>query len=148
MKKTMFYCIIIVFIVSIINTSGQTIFIRKEEIPDTMQPLSSKIITVDDEGDGDFISIQNALNEVNPGDTIYVYSGQYNETLLVNTENIVLEGLNYELGSGNDDDFPDPGLGQPPGLGQNMAAGPAAIGAFEVGNGAKGTRRGAAITNF
>ena len=43
------------------------------------------IIVVDDEGDGDFIRIKDALNYASPGDTIEVYSGTYNEhTIKIN----------------------------------------------------------------
>lgn len=38
-------------------------------------------IYVDDDGGADFTSIQSAIDVANPGDTIYVYSGFYNESL-------------------------------------------------------------------
>jgi parallel beta-helix repeat protein len=61
------------------------------------------IIIVDDEGDGDYTSIKEALNHADPGDTIEVYSGIYYEhDILINKEEIVLKGIPYELGSGND----------------------------------------------
>jgi parallel beta-helix repeat protein len=71
-------------------------------------PFSIKkaVITVDDEGDGDYTSIQEAIDNSNPGDTIKIYSGQYNETVIVNIESITIEGINYELGSGDDEDIP------------------------------------------
>ncbi len=67
------------------------------------QAHSMKIITVDDEpGDADYTSIKEALNHSNPGDTIEVYSGTYNETDIHITEKrISLIGLPYD--PGNDD---------------------------------------------
>ena len=68
--------------------------------------ISSNVIIVDNEGDGDFLSIQMAIDTAMPGDIIRVYSGIYNENISINIENIVVEGKNFELGSGDDDDFP------------------------------------------
>ena len=68
------------------------------------KPLASKnVIMVDDEGDGDYTSIEEALNNANPGDTIEVYSGTYYEyDIDIETEEITLKGIPYELGNGND----------------------------------------------
>jgi len=74
-------------------------------IPTTIsQPVSSNIITVDDEpGDADYTSIKEAVNHSNPGDTIEVYSGTYDEHNITITEDgISLIGMPYELGNGND----------------------------------------------
>lgn len=61
------------------------------------------IITVDNEGDGDYTSIKEALNNSNPGDTIEVYSGTYYEhNITIGKEDITLKGIPYELGNGND----------------------------------------------
>ncbi len=61
------------------------------------------VITVDDEGDGDYTSIKEAVNNSNPGDTIEVYSGTYPEDgIRIVKENISLLGISYELGEGND----------------------------------------------
>jgi len=61
------------------------------------------ITTVDDEGDGDYTSIKEALNNANPGDIIEVYSGTYFEHgIEIHVENITLNGIPYELGMGND----------------------------------------------
>jgi len=65
------------------------------------------IITVDDEGDGDYTSIKQALNNANPGDTIEVYSGMYYERgIIVEKEGITFQGIPYELGGGNDSGKP------------------------------------------
>ena len=71
-------------------------------------PLSDKsVIIVDDEGDGDYTSIKDALNDANPGDTIEVYSGTYPEDeIQITKENLTLIGIDHELGGGNDSGKP------------------------------------------
>ena len=65
--------------------------------------VSRDVIIVDDEGDGDYTSIKEAVNNTNPGDTIEVYSGTYYEYgIEIYTENITLRGIPYELGNGGD----------------------------------------------
>lgn len=56
---------------------------------------------VDNEGDGDFVSIQDAINQSNDGCIIEVYSGRYNENVRINKQ-ILLIGIPHELGEGND----------------------------------------------
>ena len=60
------------------------------------------VITVDDEGDGDYINIQDAVDNATNGDIIKVYSGMYEPTRIDNTNTIILEGVSHELGIGND----------------------------------------------
>jgi hypothetical protein len=62
------------------------------------------IITVDDEpGLADYTSIQDALNHSNPGDTIEVYSGMFNEgNLNITVKNLTLQGIPYDLPGGDD----------------------------------------------
>ena len=65
--------------------------------------IGGDIIIVDDEGDGDFIRIKDALNHADPGDIIEVYSGTYYEHgIKIIEERITLKGISYELGNGND----------------------------------------------
>ncbi len=52
-----------------------------------------KIIYVDDDGDADYTSIQDAIDAASDGDTIYVYSGTYYENVKINIS-IVLQGEN------------------------------------------------------
>jgi len=60
-------------------------------------------VTVDDEGDGDFRTIQDAIDSAGSGSIIKVYSGLYQEHLyIVGTHNITLLGINSELGNGDD----------------------------------------------
>jgi len=63
--------------------------------------ILSSIYTVDDEGDGDYTSIQDAIDAASDGDKIKVYSGTYNEHITIGKELEVL-GLSEELGSGSD----------------------------------------------
>lgn len=65
------------------------------------------IIIVDDEGDGDYTSIKDALSSASPGDTIEVYSGTYPEQgIRIIKDNITLLGIPHELGRGNDSGKP------------------------------------------
>jgi parallel beta-helix repeat protein len=75
-----------------------------DTVKKSSMPISDKtVITVDDEGDGDYTSIKEAVNNTNPGDTIEVYSGTYYEFgIEIHTENITLKGIPYELGNGGD----------------------------------------------
>lgn len=72
------------------------------------QPITTfgNTIIVDDEGDGDVISIAEALAIAVSGDIIQVYSGTYEQNLLITTNNIYLEGIAYELGAGGDESYP------------------------------------------
>lgn len=81
MKKLLVIGIIILFIGLSISSTGTMV----------EQSTTGDVITVDDEGDGDYTSIKEALNNANPGDTI-----------VIETENITLEGISYELGNGSD----------------------------------------------
>lgn len=66
-------------------------------------PLLKNIIIVDNEGDGDFISIKDALAHALPGDTIEVYSGTYLEyKIVIEINNITLIGVPFEFGNGSD----------------------------------------------
>ena len=68
-----------------------------------LEQSSGNTITVDNEGDGDFTSIKQALNNANQGDSIEVYSGTYYEhDLSFEKEGIILQGISHELGNGVD----------------------------------------------
>ena len=43
----------------------------------------NKTIYVDDDGGTDYSTIQDAINAAENGDTIYVYSGKYNEKIFL-----------------------------------------------------------------
>lgn len=68
---------------------------------------SRDVIIVDDEGDGDYISIIDALAHSVSSDIIEVYSGNYTlETASMSKNDITLKGIPYELGAGNDSGKP------------------------------------------
>jgi len=64
-----------------------------------------EIIIVDDEGDGNFTSIQSAIDYGNPGDAILVYSGRYEEHLFIN-KSLWLIGIDAEFKQGCDNGKP------------------------------------------
>lgn len=88
------------------------LFIGVSIIPSIMSIETQKITTVtkiqttwivDDEDDGNFTSIQEAIasTDVEPGDTIVVYSGTYVENVVVYKQ-LTLIGNDTELENGND----------------------------------------------
>ncbi len=93
MKKIIGILIIILFI---INISSFNVVLSQ---------TNNNTVIVDNEGDGDFITIQEAINNAENGDTIEIYSGNYNEIITVN-KNLNIIGIPYELGNGNDDGKP------------------------------------------
>jgi parallel beta-helix repeat protein len=84
--------------------TGITPSVAVDNINISFMLISDKtVIIVDDEGDGDYSSIKEALNHADPGDTIEVYSGTYYEHgIIISDDNITLKGIPYELGNGSD----------------------------------------------
>ena len=88
-----------------ILTIGVILLFIGMSIPFTSSKQQSlgNVITVDDEGDGDYTSIKEAVINSNPGDTIEVYSGTYLEQgIHIVNDNIALLGISHELGEGDD----------------------------------------------
>jgi nitrous oxidase accessory protein NosD len=59
----------------------------------TFAESSNFIIYVDDDGTADYVNIQDAINNASEGDLIYVYSGIYYETILIDKK-LKLQGQN------------------------------------------------------
>jgi parallel beta-helix repeat protein len=85
------------------------VFIIISAIPSTFsvnttnqQEKMSETRIVDDEGDGDFTSIQDAIDASEPGDTIEVYSGTYVENIWIIIDDLKLYGIDEEYITGND----------------------------------------------
>ena len=71
------------------------------------EPIKSKIKIieecdwiVDDEGDGDFINIQDAIDNANDNDIICIYSGEYEGNVTIDKE-VEIIGYDIEYLSGN-----------------------------------------------
>ena len=71
----------------------------------TEEQHKKDIIIVDDEGDGDFTSIQDALNFSSSGDTIEVYSGTYEGRITIDHQ-IFIHGIDREFEKGDDTGAP------------------------------------------
>lgn len=103
-KEGSIYLIIGILILSIgasvipIGTSTSTQYTSPQ-----LSPKATWI--VDDEGDGDFTSIQAAIDNATADDIIEIYSGTYTENILIE-KSIDLEGKATEYGSGSDTGIP------------------------------------------
>ena len=74
-KKKRFLALIISLIIILVFFSG-----CNENNTDNL----NKTLFVDDDGGKDFANIQSAINAAEPGDTIFVHSGFYDESLFIN----------------------------------------------------------------
>jgi parallel beta-helix repeat protein len=104
-KKLLSFFIFLIFLCSNFVSGLELQNQNLHSIDDIFAQLSREI-TVDDEGDGNFTSIQSAINNALPGDTIKIYSGIYNESLDIDTNGIIIEGIDQELGLGEDEGLP------------------------------------------
>jgi len=99
MYKTLVIGIILLLICMSITPSVAVANLKESNIPTS----DKSVIIVDDEGDGDYTSIKDAVNNVSSGDIIEIYSGTYVEDdIQIEKPEISLKGLPYELGSGSD----------------------------------------------
>ena len=58
---------------------------------DNSQESSAATITVDDDGNGDYTVIQEAIDSASTGDLIRVYEGSYTEELILN-KTVTIQG--------------------------------------------------------
>lgn len=101
MKKLIICAVIFLFLAgSVLPAVGVLNNIKLNN--DILNQNFTNSIMVDNEGDGDYISIQEAVDNAEPGDIIKIYSGLYNEIIHIYTPSITLEGVAYELGAGID----------------------------------------------
>ncbi len=64
-------------------------------VMDITPPVKAATITVDDSGGADYLTIQEGIDAANLGNTVFVYNGTYNETVIVD-KTINLTGENRD----------------------------------------------------
>jgi parallel beta-helix repeat protein len=97
-KKASVFVMVILF-VGVYNVPS---LLSAETSKNTPVILTQKIWIVDDEGDGDFTTIQQAIDDINvlDGDTIMVFSGMY-ENIVVH-KSLAIIGVAHEYENGSD----------------------------------------------
>jgi len=88
------------------NTPLNGALLHPSQKPLQQTTMKAHIWMVDNEGDGDFTTIQQAIDAADIGDTIIVFSGTYTENLNIGKDALIIEGKDYELGQGNDEGKP------------------------------------------
>ena len=101
------FCMVVFSFVSL-ATSEPVLRSTSISSPPQQSRNLGKIITVDNEpGDADYTSIAAAVAHASTGDTIQVFSGTYYEhSIGVTVDQLQLEGISHELGTGNDTGMP------------------------------------------
>ena len=95
-KKFLAVSILAIFLITSLNLVAAEL--KNKETP---IEASNAILKVDNDGDGDYKCIQNAINNANNGDTIEIYSGTYKERIKIKKQ-IQLIGISNELETGTD----------------------------------------------
>ena len=94
-------CFVIGILILFIGASIIPTGLSQQQEKNSYGLLSKTTWIVDDEGDGDFTSIQAAIDNASADDTIDVYSGTYTESLFIN-KSIELKGKDIEYNTGTD----------------------------------------------
>jgi len=84
MKKSILIIILIAFLL-MLNVNPE--FLHQNSIGSNSDPMERRgptTVVVDKNGNGDFSTIKEAIDNSNPGDTVRVYDGTYNENLFLN----------------------------------------------------------------
>lgn len=91
MKKSIIFGCIFIILFSLIPISS------------SFEYSSNNIIYVDDDGTADYTRIQDAIDNASDGDTIYVYSGNYDENIAIeNSITLIGENRNNTIIRGDD----------------------------------------------
>jgi parallel beta-helix repeat protein len=104
-EKKFLRCIIIGMLLLSIGATIIPVGISTQQENNSYKQVSKAIWIVDDEGDGDFTSVQAAIDNATAGDTIEVYSGTYPGNIVIEIS-IDIEGKATEYGTGSDTGIP------------------------------------------
>jgi parallel beta-helix repeat protein len=86
---------VMVVILLLLSCSFATSNALEQRVDIRIPSSLSKVIVVDDDGDGNYTTIQAAIDNATDGDTIIVFSGVYHESLVVNKQ-LILTGAEEE----------------------------------------------------
>lgn len=88
LRRSLVFCIIILFIgTSVIPAVGGNIVVKQENrTQDIGFNPSGNVLYVGGNGPGNYTKIQDAIDDSIDGDTVYVYSGIYYETIFLNKQ--------------------------------------------------------------
>ena len=79
-------------LVLLVTTTFSTAALSQQNETTAITPMSKATCIVDNEGDGDYTTIAEAIEDASAGDTIEVYSGTYIENIEIHKE-ITLTGI-------------------------------------------------------
>ncbi|MEF8848437.1 MAG: right-handed parallel beta-helix repeat-containing protein [Candidatus Thermoplasmatota archaeon] len=98
-KKVLFVALFLLLITGFLDVHAVDIDFSRNEFSKCFE------LIVDDEGDGDYRSIQKAIDNVDSGGIISVFSGVYHECVKI-SKPLSIRGVACELGDGDDSGVP------------------------------------------